>query len=187
MSSVIQRHAVTLTSHGDSEIAHVLIKQLYICSYNVLSSKRSIRAHCNSVSDQLWKPYSSCLAHAFLGIITQSGSQPVSYSVSSVTVFVLLAAYITVKINLGYFKPYFGHLSCIRFVGVTCKVQEVLAIWTLCSWEASLFVKLVSPFRKPINHAAFLVSFAVSLVLHICPWRVPWLHACGRNTRNVAK
>ena len=37
--------------------------------------------------------------------------------------------------------------------------------------------------RKTWTH----LRFAVSLMLHaiICPWRVPWLHRCGRNARNV--
>jgi len=31
------------------------------------------------------------------------------------------------------------------------------------------------------------VGFVVYLILHVWVWRVPWLHACGRNARNVAK
>ena len=38
----------------------------------------------------------------------------------------------------------------------------------------------VSIFFQKTYKSAFLMGF-----LHICPWRVPWLHACGRNARNV--
>ena len=60
---------------------------------------------------------------------------------------------------------------------MTHKVQECL------QFEHKVVVKFPSfyvSFRK-------LVRFVVSLILYICSWRVPWLCACGRNARNVAK
>ena len=38
---------------------------------------------------------------------------------------------------------------------------------------------------QKVYKSAFLVRFVVALILHICLWRVPWLHGCGRNARNV--
>ena len=54
----------------------------------------------------------------------------------------------TVK-RLWLLQPYFGYLSCIPFVYVTQKVQGVLRIYVVEKLPS--FVKLVSPFRKPIN------------------------------------
>ena len=47
----------------------------------------------------------------------------------------------------------------------------------------SLFFKIVSPFRKPINQH----FWRDLLFLHIYPWRYPWLCACGRNARIVSQ
>ena len=47
-------------------------------------------------------------------------------------------------------------------------------------FEQSVVEKLPS-FVKLVQYAyksAFLVRFVVSLILHICSWRVPWLHGC---------
>ena len=75
-------------------------------------------------------------------------------------------------------KSYFNHIlvtsSCIPFVFMTRKVQGMLTIFE--QWNFSI------SFRKVYKSA-----FVVSLILHICLWRIPWLHACGRNARNVAK
>ena len=56
--------------------------------------------------------------------------------------------YITVK-RLWLLQLYFGYLTCIPIVYVTHKVQEVLRIYVVKKLPS--FVKLVSPFRKPIN------------------------------------
>ena len=66
--------------------------------------------------------------------------------------------------SLGYFNH-----SCIPFVCMTREVQGVLeqsAVEKIPS-----FVKLVSPFRKPINQHFWWGL----LILHMCPWRFPSL------------
>ena len=81
--------------------------------------------------------------------------------------------YITVK-RFRLHQPCFGHLSCIPSMCVTRKVQGMLTIW-----------KSLADF---LNFQHFLWGLLfLSLILHSCPWRVPRLHGCGSNTRNVAK
>ena len=38
---------------------------------------------------------------------------------------------------------------------------------------------------QKVSQLAFVVMFVVSLILYIWPWRVPLLHGCCRNVRNV--
>ena len=55
-------------------------------------------------------------------------------------------------VRFGLLRPHFGHLSCIGFVCVTRKVQEVLSNQNQSVVEKlPSFVKLVSPFRGPIT------------------------------------
>ena len=82
------------------------------------------------------------------------------------------------------------NLAIFLVISVAC----LLCAWlTICLRDASnldqnvverlsLF-KLRSSYRKPIN----LVQLGVSLIPHICPGVIPWLHDYSRNARNVAK
>ena len=82
----------------------------------------------------------------------------------------------TVK-TLGLLEPYFGHLSCM--LPVVCVTHYKTSRGSYhscsqseCSWEASPFVKAVSPYGSISDEVG------VSLILHICPWRsalVAWL------------
>ena len=49
--------------------------------------------------------------------------------------------------------------------------------------ERLFLFKLRSSCRKHIN----LVQLGVSLIPHICPGGIPWLHCNSTNARNVAK
>ena len=70
------------------------------------------------------------------------------------------------------------HFFCVRDTYKECLEFDQSVVEKLPSF--------VSSFRKHYK-PAFLVRFVVSLILHICSWRVPWLHGCGRNAENVAK
>ena len=74
--------------------------------------------------------------------------------------------------------------ACCVFHTLQSSREATNLILNQCSWVASLFVKVVSPFKRLL---AFLVhEVGVSLILHICPGGVSWLHGCGRNPRRVA-
>ena len=85
-------------------------------------------------------------------------------------------------------KLYFSHILVTSVAFLLCawhvKFKECLQFEQYVV-EKLLFVKLVSPFRKPINHIS--VMFVVSVISHTSPWRVPWLHGCGRNARKNAE
>ena len=92
----------------------------------------------------------------------------------------------TVK-GLGYFN----HILVISVAFLLCawhecKVQGILTIWKSAVEKLPSFVKLVdlSPFRN--KHFWWGLLF-LSLILHICPWNVPWLHGFSSNATNVAK
>ena len=56
--------------------------------------------------------------------------------------------------------------------------------WILLSTSNELAMQFPAENIMIINSEEFHV---VSLILYICPWRVPWLHGCDRNARNVVK
>ena len=85
-------------------------------------------------------------------------------------------------IVLSMVQPYFGHLSCIPLVCMTCKVQYNFH-QSVVEKLPSL-VKLVSPFRKPINqHIIWGLLFLRSYTS--APGEAPWLHSCGRLNHSV--
>ena len=80
-------------------------------------------------------------------------------------------------------QPYFGHFSCVSF-GYVCNMQSSRSAYNLNQSVVEKllsFVKLVlrggtAPLQIETGRytiSAFLVRFVVSLILHICPWRVP--------------
>ena len=76
--------------------------------------------------------------------------------------------------------------TVIRFGLLHSIVEKLLLSPTVvspCKVPTFLFVKLVSPFRNPINqHFWWGLLFAWS-----APGGVPWLHGCSRNVRNITK
>ena len=115
-------------------------------------------------------------------IITATNINPTQQGFSK-----LATPYLTLMTTVKTFRllqPCFGHLSCIPFVWVTRKVQGMRK--GLVEKPPS-FIKLVSPFRKHINHHFWWGLLFHSLIYKSAPGGVPWLHSCGSNAWKVAK
>ena len=94
-----------------------------------------------------------------------------------------LHSHVMIGMKIKHIYCFNCHLSCIPVVCVTHKLQECLQLTFTVVEKLLLFVKLVYPFRRPINQ-----HFCWGLLFLWSYTSVPGeLLGCGRNARNVAK